>query len=187
MIKPPQLLPSIILEVTAKLVSAVLITAAVLAAADTVWSRMTWKRDLRMSHQEVKDEHKQAEGNPMVKLRAKALARQRSSRRMIAAVPRATMVIANPTHYAVALRYVRSEGGAPIVLAKGRDSLALKIRAIAEENGISVIENKPLARAMYDKAEVNAMIPQEFFKAIAELIHFLQMKSVASMVGQRRN
>jgi flagellar biosynthesis protein FlhB len=187
MIKPPQLLPSIILEITVKLVSAVLITAAVLAAADTVWSRMTWKRDLRMSHQEVKDEHKQAEGNPMVKLRAKALARQRSSRRMIAAVPRATMIIANPTHYAIALRYVRSEGGAPIVLAKGRDSLALKIRAIAEENGISVIENKPLARAMYDKAEVNAMIPQEFFKAIAELIHFLQMRSVANMVGQRRN
>jgi flagellar biosynthesis protein FlhB len=185
MIKPPQLIPSIILEITVKLVSSVAVTALVLAAVDTVWSRMAWRRDLRMSHQEVKEEHKQAEGNPMVKMRAKALARQRSSRRMMAAVPRATMVIANPTHYAVALRYVRSEGGAPLVLAKGRDGLALKIRAIAEENGISVLENKPLARAMYEKVEVNATIPQEFFKAVAELIHFLQMKKVNNLVGQR--
>jgi flagellar biosynthesis protein FlhB len=187
MIKPPQLMPSIILEITIKLVSAVTITALVLAAIDTVWSRIAWKRDLRMTHQEVKEEHKQAEGNPMVKMRAKALARQRSSRRMIAGVPRATMIIANPTHYAVALRYVRDEGGAPIVIAKGRDSLALKIRSIAEEHGISVIENKPLARAMYEKVEVNAMIPQEFFKAVAEMIHFLQMRKVAGLVGQRRN
>lgn len=187
MIEPPQLMPAIILEIAIKLVSAVAITALVLAAVDALWSRMEWRRDLRMSHQEVKEEHKQAEGNPMVKVRAKALARQRSSRRMMAAVPRATMIIANPTHYAVALRYVRSEGGAPTVLAKGRDNLALKIRAIAEEHGISVLENKPLARAMYEKVEVNAMIPQEFFKAVAELIHFLQMRKVANLVGQRGN
>lgn len=187
MIKPPQLMPATILAIAIKLVSAVALTALVLAAVDTVWSRLAWRRDLRMSHQEVKEEHKQAEGNPMVKVRAKALARQRSSRRMMAAVPRATMIIANPTHYAVALRYVRSEGGAPIVLAKGADSIALKIRAIAEEHGISVFENKPLARAMYEKVEVNAMIPQEFFKAVAELIHFLQMRKVANLVGQRGN
>ena len=187
MIKPPQLIPVIILEIAVKLVSSIAVTALVLAAVDTVWSRMAWRRDLRMSHQEVKEEHKQAEGNPMVKMRAKSLARQRSSRRMMAAVPRATMVIANPTHYAVALRYVRTEGGAPVVLAKGRDGLALKIRAIAEENGISVLENKPLARAMYEKVEINATIPQEFFKAVAELIHFLQMKKVNSLVGQRGN
>ena len=187
MIKPPQLMPGIILQITIKLVSAVMITALVLAAVDTVWSRMAWRRDLRMTHQEVKEEHKQAEGNPMVKLRAKALARQRSSRRMIASVPRATLIIANPTHYAVALRYVRSEGGAPLVLAKGRDTLALKIRSIAEEHGISVIENKPLARAMFEKVEVNATIPQEFFKAVAELIHFLQMRKLANSAGQRRN
>ncbi len=185
MIRPPQLLPAIILEITIKLVSAVAITALVLAVVDIVWSRMAWHRDLRMTHQEVKEEYKQAEGNPMVKMRAKSLARQRSSRRMMAAVPRATMVIANPTHYAVALRYVHSEGGAPIVLAKGRDGLALKIRSIAEELQISVIENKPLARAMYEKVEVNATIPQEFFKAIAELIHFLQMRKVANAAGRR--
>ncbi|MEQ1521122.1 MAG: flagellar biosynthesis protein FlhB [Aestuariivirga sp.] len=187
MIKPPQLMPAIILEITIKLVSAVAVTALVLAAVDTVWSRVAWRRDLRMSHQEVKEEHKQAEGNPLVKMRAKTLARQRSSRRMMAAVPQATMIIANPTHYAVALRYVRSEGGAPIVLAKGQDSVALKIRSIAEEHGISIVENKPLARAMYEKVEVNAMIPQEFFKAVAELIHFLQMRKVANVIGQRGN
>jgi flagellar biosynthesis protein FlhB len=185
MIRPPQLLPAIILEITIKLVSAVAITALVLAVVDIVWSRMAWHRDLRMTHQEVKEEYKQAEGNPLVKMRAKSLARQRSSRRMMAAVPRATMIIANPTHYAVALRYVHSEGGAPIVLAKGRDSLALKIRAIAEELQISVIENKPLAKAMYEKVEVNATIPQEFFKAIAEMIHFLQMRKVANSAGRR--
>jgi flagellar biosynthesis protein FlhB len=187
MVKPPQVMPSILLAVTIKLVSAVMLSALALAVVDTVWSRIAWKRDLRMTHQEVKDEHKQAEGNPMVKLRAKSLARQRSSRRMMAAVPRATMVIANPTHYAVALRYVRSEGGAPIVIAKGQDSMALKIRAIAEDSGIDVIENKPLARAMYEKVEINAMIPQEFFKAVAEMIHFLQMRKVANLAGQRRN
>ena len=187
MIKPPQLMPAIILEITIKLVWAVAVTALVLAAADTVWSRMAWRRDLRMSHQEVKEEHKQLEGNPLIKMRAKALARQRSSRRMMAAVPRATMIIANPTHYAVALRYVRSEGGAPIVLAKGQDSMALKIRSIGEELGIAIIENKPLARAMYEKVEVNAMIPQEFFKAVAELVHFLQMRKVGKLIGQRGN
>jgi len=187
MIKPPQLMPAIILEITIKLVSAVAVTALVLAVVDTVWSRIAWRRDLRMSHQEVKEEHKQAEGNPLVKMRAKTLARQRSSRRMMAAVPRATMIIANPTHYAVALRYVRSEGGAPIVLAKGQDNVALKIRAIAEEHGISIVENKPLARAMYEKVEINATIPQEFFKAVAELIHFLQMRKVANLIGQRGN
>lgn len=187
MIMPPQVMPETILELTIKLVSSVTIAALVLAAADTVWSRMVWRRDLRMTRQELKEEHKQAEGDPMIKMRAKALARQRSSRRMMAAVPRATMIVANPTHYAVALRYVRSEGGAPIVLAKGRDSLALKIRAIAEENGISVVENKPLARALYEKVEIDAVIPQEFFKAVAEMIHFLQMKKVARLAGQRRS
>ncbi len=186
MIKPPQLLPDIILKIAVKLVSAIAITAFVLAVVDTFWSRITWRRDLRMTHQEVKDEHKQAEGNPMIKMRVKSLARQRSSRRMMAAVPKATLIIANPTHYAIALRYVRSEGGAPIVLAKGRDTMALKIRSIAEEHGISVMENKPLARAMYDKVEVNSMIPPEFFKAIAEMIHFLQMRQVAN-AGHGRN
>jgi flagellar biosynthesis protein FlhB len=183
MIKPEQLIPQVLLGLTVKLVSAVALAALVLAAVDAFWSRFFWRRNLRMSKQELKEEHRQAEGDPMVKLRFKQLARQRASRRMMAKVPKATVVIANPTHFAVALRYMREEDAAPRVLAKGQDAIALKIRSIAEENGISVIENKPLARALYDKAAIDAVIPPEFFRAVAEIIHFLNMKKAA---GARR-
>jgi len=187
MIKSPQFIPEVLLNLTIKLVVSVTITALILAVADTVWSRISWRRDLRMSHQEIKEEHKDSEGNPMVKVRARSLARQRSSRRMMSSIPKATLIITNPTHYAIALRYVRSEGGAPIVLAKGVDIIALKIRKIAEDLDIAIIENKPLARAMYEKIEINAEIPQEFFLAVAELIHFLQMKSVVQSVKSKGN
>ena len=95
---------------------------------------------------------------------------------MMGNVPRATLVIANPTHYAIAIRYVREEGGAPLVLAKGQDLIALKIREIAEGTGIPVIEDKALARSMYDHVEVSQLIPAEFYKAVAEIIHFLQSR-----------
>jgi len=104
-----------------------------------------------------------------------ALDRRRKS--MIAAVPRATLVIANPTHYAIALRYVREEGGAPLVLSKGKDLIALKIREIAEQHLIPIVEDKLLARSMYDCVEVDRPIPPEFHKAVAELIHILYAKS----------
>jgi flagellar biosynthesis protein FlhB len=179
MIQAPQLIPETVLQLSIELATAVTLAALALAVGDTVWSRMAWRRDLRMSHQEIKEEHKDAEGNPTVKLRARSLARQRSSKRMVAAVPKATLIIANPTHYAIALRYVRNEGGAPVVVAKGLDIIALKIREVAEFHDIAVIENKPLARAMFDKVEVDAEIPSEFFMAVAEMIHYLQMRSVA--------
>jgi flagellar biosynthetic protein FlhB len=99
---------------------------------------------------------------------------------MIAAVPRATLVIANPTHYAIALRYKREEGGAPLVLSKGQDLLALKIREIAEQHGIPVVEDKALARSMYDLVEVDRAIPAQFYKALAEIIHFLHAKGTRS-------
>jgi flagellar biosynthetic protein FlhB len=92
---------------------------------------------------------------------------------MIANVPRATLVVANPTHYAIALRYVKEENAAPLVLSKGQDLIALKIREIAEQHGIPVVEDKLLARSMYDSVEVDRTIPPEFYKAVAELIHFL--------------
>ena len=92
---------------------------------------------------------------------------------MIAAVPRATLVIANPTHYAVALRYVREEGGAPLVVAKGKDLIALRIRRVAEEHGIPVIVDKLLARSLHDAVEVDRFIPPEFYKAVAQIIFFL--------------
>ena len=129
-----------------------------------------------MTKQEVKDEHKQIEGDPLVKMRLRSLQRDRARRRMISDVPRATLIIANPTHYSVALRYVREEGGAPMVVAKGKDLIALKIRAIAEENGIPIYEDRSLARSLYASVEVDKMIPSEFYKAVAGIILFLAQR-----------
>jgi flagellar biosynthetic protein FlhB len=129
-----------------------------------------------MSRQEVKEELRQAEGDRMVKARLRSLRLDRSRRRMLSAVPRATMVVANPTHYAVAMRYVRSEGGAPLVLAKGADLVALKIRASAEAHDIPVIEDKPLARSLHSGVEVERPIPAEFYRAVAEIVHLIQQR-----------
>ena len=169
----PGQLPGLASKLIIHLTSVVCIAAGLLAAADLTWVRLKWRRDIRMSRQELKDELKQAEGDPLVKSRMRSLALARSRKRMMAAVPKATLVIANPTHYAIALRYVREEGGAPFVVAKGKDLLALKIREIAEQREIPVIEKKDLVRSMFDHVEVDKMIPTEFFRPIAELIHFL--------------
>ena len=123
----PRALPERIQTLTVKTIAAVLAATLAIATADLVWSRILWRRDNRMSRQEVKEELRQAEGDQFVKARLRSLRLDRSRRRMLSAVPRATMVVANPTHYAVAMRYVRGEGGAPIVLAKGVDIVALKI------------------------------------------------------------
>ncbi|MGE4245271.1 MAG: flagellar biosynthesis protein FlhB [Parvibaculaceae bacterium] len=169
----PSALPELILTVAMKVLSAVCVATIVLVAADLVWARVSWRRNLRMTRQEVKDEMKQTEGDPLVKARLKSLARDRLRKRMIASVPKATLVIVNPTHYAVALRYNRDEGGAPLVLAKGKDLIALKIRQIAEDNEIPVIEDKPLARSLYDVVEIDRMIPPEFYRAVAEILYLV--------------
>ena len=165
--------PGLMLKLVIRLTSVVCIPVVLLAMADFAWNRMKWRRDMRMSRQEIKEEMKQSEGDPMVKARLRSIALDRARRRMMAAVPRATFVIANPTHYAIALRYVREEGGAPLVVAKGKDLIALKIREIAEANGVPVLERQALARAMYDHVELDKMIPSEFYRPVAELIHFL--------------
>lgn len=161
-----------------------------LVIADLLWSRFKWHADLRMTKQEVKDEHKQAEGDPIVRARQRSLARDRARRRMMASVPNATVVIANPTHYAVALRYVRGEQSTPLVLAKGLDNLALKIREIAEAHDIPVIEDRALARSLYEAVAPDRPIPPEFYKAVAEIILYVMSKSVApastTMVGAAR-
>jgi flagellar biosynthetic protein FlhB len=170
MFMEPGALPELIRGVSVRLLSWLLMISAALVAADLAWSRLSWRRELRMSRQEVKDELKQMEGDPLLKARMRSLARHRARKRMIGAVPRATLVIANPTHYAVALRYVREEGGAPLVIAKGQDFLALKIREIATRHDIPVIEDKPLARSLYQSVEVDKFIPPQFYKAVAEII-----------------
>ncbi|MCL4766663.1 MAG: flagellar type III secretion system protein FlhB [Hyphomicrobiaceae bacterium] len=173
MFMEPGVLPELILELAVRLVGGIALATLGLAALDLVWARVFWRRELRMTRQELKDETKQMDGDPALKARMRSLARDRSRRRMMAAVPRATLVIANPTHYAVALRYLREEGGAPRVLAKGRDLIALRIRELAEQHGIPVIEDRLLARSLHDKVEVDRMIPPEFYRAVAQIVYFV--------------
>ncbi len=169
----PSRLPAVILQLLIHLTSVVAIAVGILAMADFAWTRFKWRRDLRMSRQDLKEEYKQAEGDPLVKARMRSLAMDRARRRMMAAVPKATFVVANPTHYAIALHYTREEGGAPLVLAKGKDLIALKIKEIAAEHHIPVLEKKELARAMFDIVEIDRMIPAEFYRPVAELIHLI--------------
>ncbi len=172
----PSEMPLELVRLMLKLVASVAAATALIVAGDIVWTRLQWRTDLRMTRQEVKDEVKQSEGDPMVKARLRSIALDRARKRMMAQVPRATLVIANPTHYAIAIRYVREEGGAPLVVAKGQDLIALKIREIAENSGVPVLEQKLLARSMYHLVEVDQVIPPEFYRAVAELIHFLSRK-----------
>jgi flagellar biosynthetic protein FlhB len=172
--------PTAILTLSQKSVVALLTALALLSFTLVIFdlpvAHVLWRRSLRMARQEIKDEQKQTEGDPLMKARRRSIARSRSRQRMLKGVSRATVVIANPTHFAVALRYVRTEGGAPRVVAKGQDIIALKIRRVAEENGIPVIEDKALARSLYAKVEVDQMIPVEFYRAIAEILIRLQAR-----------
>jgi len=176
MFMDPVTLPALSRGVLIRITGWVALLTLLLVVVDLIWSRQHWLQELRMSRQELKEEMKHGEGNPQVKARMRALARSRSRKRMIAAVPHATLVITNPTHYAVALRYVREEGGAPRVLAKGVDLLALKIREVAEQHGVALVEDKPLARSLYENVEVDQLIPPEFYKAVAEIIYYLHLR-----------
>ena len=169
----PLALPGLVLSLAMRLISAVCVAIVLLVVGDLIWTRFRWRADLRMTRQEVKDEMKQSEGDPLVKSRLRSLARDRARRRMIATVPKATVVIANPTHYAVALKYERSKGGAPRVVAKGVDLVALRIREVASAHGVPVVEDRPLARALFDAVEVDQWIPPEFYRAVAKILHVL--------------
>ena len=169
-------LPEFLLTLSVRLVSAVSVATIALVAGDLVWTRLKWQRDLRMSRQELKDEFKQLEGDPLVKAKMRSLAQDRLRRQMMAAVPRATMILANPTHYAIALRYDQGESDAPMVLAKGKDLIALKIREIAEKHRIEIVIDKALTRAMYDHVEVDRAIPAEFYRAVANLLVYVMTR-----------
>ncbi|MEK1897530.1 MAG: flagellar biosynthesis protein FlhB [Rhizobium sp.] len=171
MFSDPQTIFTRMMTSMQKITIVVLIATAVVAIADFFWTRYHWFTELKMTRHEVKEENKQSQGDPFVKNRQRSVMRDRARRRMIANVDRATLVIANPTHFAVALRYVREENDAPVVVAKGQDLIALKIREIAEKNGIPVFEDPPLARSMFAQVSVDSVIPSVFYKAVAELIH----------------
>lgn len=146
---------------------------AVLAAADYGYQWWEFQKKLRLSHQELKDEMKEREGHPMVKQRQRSIAMQRARQRMMSGVPDATVIVTNPTRIAIALTYDKSKAPAPIVTAKGKQHVAKRIREIAQENGIPIIENKPLARALFKTAKINQCVPSEFYKAVAEVLAFV--------------
>ena len=156
-----------------KMMIGVLIVTMVIAVIDLVYQRYEYNKKMRMSLQEVKDEYKQSEGDPLIKAKLRQLRAEKARHRMMQAVPQADVVITNPTHYSIALKYNPDESPAPIVVAKGFDEVALRIREIAKEHDIVLYENKPLARALYDVAEIDEMIPTEHFKAVAEIISYV--------------
>jgi flagellar biosynthetic protein FlhB len=145
----------------------------VIAVLDLIYQKSKHAKEMRMSLQEIKDEHKQSEGDPQIKARIREIRAERSQNRMMASVPDADVVITNPTHYSIALEYKMEHMAAPKLVAKGVDHLAFRIREIAEENNIPIIENAPLARALYAAVEIDQEIPTEHFTAVAEVIGFV--------------
>jgi flagellar biosynthetic protein FlhB len=148
----------------------VLVAVAVIAGLDYAYQRWSYKRKMRMTKQEVKEEYKQHEGSPEVRSKRRQLAQELTRARMLQDVPQADVVITNPTHYAVALQYNQAEMPAPVVLAKGFDHMALKIKQIAKDNNIPIVERPSLARALYAACDIQQMVPAELFVAVAEVL-----------------
>jgi flagellar biosynthetic protein FlhB len=141
--------------------------------ADYIYQKLKFKKDLMMSKQEVKDEYKQQEGDPQVKGRIKSKMREVSQRRMMQSLPEADVVITNPTHFACAIRYDKEVSEAPVLIAKGADYLAQKIKDAAKEHGIPIVENKPLARMLYYNVDLDSEIPQELYQMTAEVLAYV--------------
>ncbi|PQZ79664.1 MULTISPECIES: flagellar biosynthesis protein FlhB [unclassified Brevundimonas] len=170
--------PALILPFARDLAAALMISALIFlaftAGADFIWQKFRFAKRMRMTKEETKEDYKQTEGDPHIKGKLRQIRMQRSRQRMMQAVPGATVVITNPTHYSVALRYEPDQGdGAPICVAKGVDAVALRIRELAKESGVPVVENVPLARALYATVEVDEVIPREHFEAAAKVIGFV--------------
>lgn len=168
----PSMILALFQEMGLKIFGAVLAVITIMAIADYIYQRNRWWERQKMTVQETRDEYKQMEGDPKIKGRIRAIRNERSRKRMMAAVPQATVVITNPTHYAVALKYDKSMA-APLCVAKGTDAVALRIRGIAEDNDVPVVENPPLARALYASVDIDQTIPTEHFQAVAQVIGFV--------------
>ena len=145
----------------------------IIALADYIYQKFKFSKDMRMTKQEIKEEFKQQEGDPQIKGKIKQRMREASQRRMMQDLPKADVIITNPTHYAVAIQYNPEVLDAPIVIAKGSDFLAAKIKEVAKENKIEIVENKPLARMLYANVEVGQAIPPELYEAVAEVLAFV--------------
>ena len=163
------LMGNIIIDLGLRIAAAYMI----IAFADLIYQRRKFRKDMMMTKQEVKDEFKNTEGNPEVKSAQKRRMMQASQRRMMQQLPQADVVITNPTHYAVAIKYDAEAAEAPMVVAKGADFLAQKIKEIAKENNVEIVENKPLARMLYANVEVGELVPPELYKAVAEVLAYV--------------
>jgi flagellar biosynthesis protein FlhB len=167
-------------DLTLQLFAAVVAVMILVAGADFAYQRFKWLERQRMSMKELKEEFKQQEGSPEIKAKVRQLRQERARKRMMAEVPKATVVIMNPTHYAVALKY-ESGMRAPLCVAKGLDDVALRIRAVAEEAGVTVVEDPPLARVLHASVDIDEEIPEAHYKAVAQVIGY-----VMNLKGRRR-
>lgn len=163
-------------SMTMRLMIGMLVVLLIISIADVLYQRWDFNKSMRMTKQEVKDEYKQTEGDPHVKGKLKQLRFEKARQRMMQAVPRADVIITNPTHFAVALQYNPEEMDAPTVIAKGIDNVALRIREVGKDNNIEIVENPPLARSLYADVEIDQAIPAELFKAVAEVISYVYQK-----------
>jgi flagellar biosynthetic protein FlhB len=145
----------------------------ILSIFDYIFQYLEFEKSIRMSKQEIKEEYKQMEGDPQIKGKIRERQRQMALHRMMSEVPKSDVIITNPTHFAVAVKYDAAVSDAPIVLAKGKDLIAQKIKETAKENNIPVVENKPLAQALYKGVEIGERIPAELYKAVAEVLAFV--------------
>jgi flagellar biosynthesis protein FlhB len=179
--EPLAVLPEILKSIVTRLLLTVVLAQTVIAGADIFWLWRQHQRQLRMSRSDVRDETKETEGDPAIKMRIRRLRMRRARQRMLAAVPGATVVVTNPTHYAVALTYDRKKSSVPLLVAKGVDSLATRIKETARENGVPIVVNPPLTRTLHE-LPLGAPIPPEIYKVVAELIAYVWRIS-----GRRRS
>ncbi|MDR2339765.1 MAG: flagellar biosynthesis protein FlhB [Deltaproteobacteria bacterium] len=169
----PLAIALMVLSISLEIFLKTCILLLILAAIDYGYQRWQFMEDMKMTKQEVKDEYKQIEGDPIVRNRIRQAQREASKKRQLNDVPKADVVITNPTHYAIALLYDKEKAPAPIVLAKGVDFLAERIKDIAREHKVPIVENKPLAQALYRSVEVGEIIPEEFYKAVAAVLSYV--------------
>jgi flagellar biosynthetic protein FlhB len=164
---------SYIASITLQLGIKIGVILIILAVFDFMYQKYEFEKSIKMSKQDIKDEYKKSEGDPLIKGKIRAKQRQMAMQRMMQEVPKADVIITNPTHFAIALKYDSGDMQAPVVLAKGTDYLALKIKEIAKENNVMTMENKPLARAIYAQVEIGEAIPAELFQAVAEVLAYV--------------
>jgi len=177
---------SVTFALAMKIMAAVTAIMALVAAADYLWQRHSWHEKQRMSVREVRDEYKEQEGDPTIKAKLRQIRQSRSRKRMMQEVPDATVVVMNPTHFAVALKYEQGMG-APVCVAKGQDNIALKMREIAYRHAVPVVQNPPLARALFKSVDVDQEVPVEHYKAVAELIGYVMNMRKSAKHGGLRN